>query len=154
MKRIFILLTLALAMILPASAESTITLFMQSVSNTDIKISANGKELVDMNGPIKNKSKAGGYRITTFKDCYRKINVEGQGKLTLGVVMNFTNPMNGVSMDYDGSIDLDIKDGENYYLQIDQDRGTYDMEFNTVKPKDVEKRLKKWEELPAVTLKL
>ena len=112
-----------------------------------------GKTVCDLNGSIKRTIQPCAnlrYPFHTLESCYRKITVNGEGKIIVSATMDYKNCTNGNITTYKGEYPLEIEDGETYYLQLTS-KGLNDMQIKEPKEKDVKKWLQKWTELsPAI----
>ncbi len=154
MKRILFFLTLAFAVLTKVHAESNVYVFVKGMYNCDITIAVNGTEVCDLNGSVaKTMDVYGGGTMTKRESCYRKIVVNGEGKIVLTGTMLYTVPTTGNVNPYKGEISLDIEDGETYYLQLTS-KGIHDMQIKEVKPKDAKKWEQKWQNLGDVNFNL
>lgn len=139
---------------LSVSAESTICMFMKSMSNTDTEVSIDGQIVCGLNGTVKRTINPGFGLILPFETreaCYRKIIINKEEKVIVSVSFVYTNASNGNKTTYKAEYPLDLEDGETYYLQVVA-KGLNDTQIKEPKEKDVKKWLKKWEELSSVTL--
>ena len=154
MKKLFLLIALAVAGCLGINAESNIYVFIKSVGNSDIHILVDGKEVADINGPVKKVMQPGWgleYPLTMLESCYRKIVVPEEGKVVVSMEGTYKNAMNGNVSNYKAEFPLDLEDGESYYLEV-TNKGLSDVKFKEIKEKDALKKMKKWVELPTVTV--
>lgn len=154
MKKLTILIFLLIAAFTSVNAESTIYVLMKSMSSTYTEIAIDGKIVCDLNGPVKRTIQPYAnlrYPFKTLKPCYRKIVVDGEGKIIVSMIMKYMNCCDGSLKTYKGEYPLDIEDGETYYL-IMKSNGLHDIKLVEPKEKDVKKWLQKWIELPAVTV--
>lgn len=154
MKKLFLLLIVIISTGLSVNAESTIYVFLKSMSNTDTRISINGQEVCDLNGTIK-KTLQPGYGLAvpfiTREACFRKITINNEGRVIVSVSFDYTIASNGKVDTYKAEYPLDLEDGETYYLQVTS-KGLHDTQIKEPKEKDIKKWLKKWEELTPITL--
>lgn len=154
MKKLTILILLLIAAFTSVNAESTIYVFFRSMSSTDTHIAIDGKTICDLNGPIKRTIKPCGnlrYPFHTLAACYRKIVIDGEGKIIVSLTMDYMNCCNGSVNTGKAEYPLDIEDGETYYLTM-KPKGLHDIKLEEPKEKDVKKWLQKWIELPPVTV--
>lgn len=155
MKKIILTMLFAVAFGFAANAESSIYMFLRSVGNSDTKVYVDGKEVADLNGPVKKTMPAGwglAYPLVLSEPCYRKIDVNGEGKVVVSITSEYKNPMNGNITNFKAEYPLEIEDGESYYLEL-TNKGLSDMKINELKEKAAVKKMKKFKELPTITVK-
>lgn len=134
-------------------AESSITIGIESISGAETEISINGDGVCDLNGPVEKEISPVGPMVVGLKQlkpCYRRIIVP-EGNCILSVKIDFLNPVLNEHTQYMSETSLDIEDGENYYLEVESNE-ILDIEIKELNKKEAEKRFKKWEELPTVTV--
>lgn len=87
--------------------------------------------------------------------CYRKLIFDTEGKVVISVVTDYTNCINLKHTILKGEIQLDLEDGETYYLNV-TGKGFNDMQIKKMDDKKAEKCLsdKKWKELPPVNVSI
>lgn len=137
-----------------ASAESTVYVFLKSMSNTDTSVSVDGKQVCNLNGPVKRTLKPGFGLILPFEtleSCYRKLVFSEEGKKIITFSVKYTNATNGNISTYKGEISLDLEDGESYYVEV-TNKGLNDMQLKSVEEKKATKWLKKWTALQTITI--
>lgn len=152
MKRIFFMMLMCITVAMGMQAESTVYVFLKSMSSTDTHVAIDGKTICDLNGPIKRTIKPTAnliYPFHTLEACFRKIKVSGEGKIIIAATMDYKNCTNGNVTTYKGEYPLDIEDGETYYLQLTS-KGLNDIQIKEPKEKDALKWINKWTELPSV----
>ena len=157
MKKLIIALLCFFALgVAGAEAESVVYVFMKNANNMDVRISCDGKEICDLNGPIKKTMDGNGMFKVLYKvahPTFRKLVFDKEGKVAITVDGDFTNAMNCKHTKMKGEIQLDLEDGETYYLDV-AGKGINDIQIKIMQPKKAEKNIndKKWKELPAVTV--
>jgi len=138
-----------------AMAESTVYLFLKSVANTDARIAVNGKDICDMNAAIKKVMNNDMFVIPMkqAKDCTRKLIFNKEGKVVISATLVYTNPMKNKTTTMKGETQLDLVDGETYYVEI-TNKGLTDVQLKIMEEKKGEKRLaqKKRDVLADVTI--
>lgn len=154
MKKLLLLLMVTVAACLSVNAESTIYVFLKSMSNTDTRINIDGQEVCNLNGTVKRTIQPGYGIVVPFitrEACFRKITLNNEERVVVSVSIDYTIPSNGKVNTYKAEYPLDLESGENYYLQVTSN-GLNDIQIKDPKEKDVKKWLKKWEELTPISL--
>lgn len=139
-----------------ANAESTVYLFAKHGNSIDYQISCDGIQICDLNGPTKKTMDGAGmfqipYRVA--HSCYRKIIFDKEGKVIISVQADFTNCMSLKHTILKAETQLDLEDGEVYYLNL-QGKGLNDIQIKLLPEKKALKNInnKKWVELPTINL--
>lgn len=156
MKKLAIIFFFLFAIALLGSAESNVYVFLKSVGNSDVYISLNGEKLCDLNGSI--KKEMGGssviqHELLISNDCFRKIEIEGEGNIKLSVSMEYANPMAGTEKNFLSDVSFEVENGKNYYFEV-ANKGLSDIILKEMSEKNAVKKIKKWEELPSVNYSL
>lgn len=155
------LLTLLCAILLGftyACAESTVYVFVKDCNSSTINAFVDGKKVCHLNGPIKKTMDGNGMfkkPYTVAYPTFRKLVFDKEGKVVLSVEQDFVNCMNLKHTLMKGEIQLDLEDGETYYINV-KGKGINDIQLKMLEAKKAEKNLsdKKWKELPAVNVNL
>lgn len=138
-----------------AMAESTVYLFLKSLGNTDVGIAVNGKNVCDMNAAIKKTMNNEMFKVPLklAKDCTRKLIFNKEGKVVISATLVYTNPMKNTKNTMKGETQLDLVDGETYYVEI-TNKGLTDVQLKIMEDKKGVKRLaqKKRDVLSDVTI--
>ncbi len=158
MKNLLFIISLVLFIGINANAESTVYLFAKTANSSDLQVLCDGKNICDLNGPVKKTMDGAGMFKQLYKvahPSYRKIIINKEGKVVISVECDFTNCMNLQHTITKGEIQLDLENGEDYYLDI-KGKGLNDMEIKLLNSKKAEKILsdKKWVELPTINVSL
>lgn len=124
----------------------------------EIQAFCDGEKICDLNGPVKKTMDGNGMFKQLYKvahPCFRKLIFNKEGKVVISVECDFTNCMNLQHTIMKGEMQLDLEDGETYYLDV-TGKGMHDMQIKLLDEKKAEKNLsnKKWKELPTVTVSL
>ena len=156
MKKLATVLFFLFAIALLCMAESNVYVFLKSVGNSDANISINGEKLCDLNGSIK-KVMGGStvieHELLISNDCFRKIEIEGEGKIKLSLSMEYANPMAGTEKTFSADISFEVENGKSYYFEV-ANKGLSDIILKEMSEKNAVKKIKKWEELPSVNYSL
>ncbi|MDE6009321.1 MAG: hypothetical protein K2G90_08955 [Muribaculaceae bacterium] len=139
-----------------SSAESNVYVFLKSVGNSDVNISLNGEKLCDLNGSIKKEMGASSviqHELLISNDCFRKIEIEGEGKIRLSLSMEYANPMAGTEKTFSSDVSFEVENGKSYYFEV-TNKGLSDIILKEMSEKNAVKKIKKWEELPSVKYSL
>lgn len=151
MKKLLIILCTLFWVVTYVHAESVVYVFAGLLANSDAQISVDGEILCDLNGPIKktmnNDMFQMPYRVAY--PCYRKLIFNREGTIIISVKSDFTNSMNLTHTVTKGEFQLDLEDGQTYYLEF-KGRGLKDNQLLSLPEKKANKYLsdKKWKELP------
>lgn len=156
MKKLFLLVAIMIAFVFSsANAESNVYLFLKSIGNADVQVSINGKRVCNMNASIKKTMNNDMFKIPLrlSKDCTRKLIFNKEGKNVISVTMDYTNPMKETVTTMKAETQLDVADGETYYVEI-TNKGLTDVQLKVMDEKKGAKRLaeKKRDVLADVTV--
>lgn len=140
------------------NAESTVYLFVKTANSSDVQVFCDGNNVCDLNGPVKKTMDGAGTFKQLYKvahPSYRKLVFNKEGKVVISVESDFTNCMNLKHTIMKGEIQLDLEDGETYYLDI-KGKGLNDMQIKQIEKKKADKILsdQKWKELPTVNISM
>lgn len=141
--------------IINVSAESNVYLFTKA-HNSDIQVYSNGVNICDLNGPVKKTMDGGGmfqipYRV--LYPTYRKLVFAKEGKVVISVEYDFVNCMNLKHTVMKCEIQLDLEEGQTYYVELTS-KGLHDVQLKSLTEKKALKNInnKKWRELPSVAI--
>lgn len=138
-----------------AKAESTVYLFAKNGNSIDYKVFCDGKEICDLNGPIKKTMDDSMFKIPykIAHPCYRKLVFGGDDKIVIAVEGDFTNCMNLKHTILKCEMQLDLEDGETYYIDL-KGKGMNDIQLKFLEPKKALKNIedKKWKELSEIVI--
>ena len=156
MKKLFLMVAIMIAFVFSsANAESNVYLFLKSIGNTDVQVSINGKRVCNMNAATKKTMNNDMFKIPLrlSKDCTRKLIFNKEGKNVISVTMDYTNPMKETVTTMKAETQLDVADGETYYVEI-TNKGLTDVQLKVMDEKKGAKRLaeKKRDVLADVTV--
>lgn len=156
MKKLFLLVAIMIAFVFSsANAESNVYLFLKSIGNADVQVSINGKRVCNMNAATKKTMNNDMFKIPLrlSKDCTRKLIFNKEGKNVISVTMDYTNPMKETVTTMKAETQLDVADGETYYVEI-TNKGLTDVQLKVMDEKKGAKRLaeKKRDVLADVTV--
>lgn len=131
-------------------------MFAKHGNSIDFQVACDGVNVCDLNGPTKKTMDGAGmfqipYRVA--HPCFRKLIFDKEGKVIISVQGDFTNCMNLTHTIIKGEIQLDLEDGETYYLDV-TGKGMHDMQIKLMQEKKALKNInnKKWVELPTVNI--
>lgn len=156
MNKLFLLVAIMIAFVFSsANAESNVYLFLKSIGNADVQVSINGKRVCNMNAATKKTMNNDMFKIPLrlSKDCTRKLIFNKEGKNVISVTMDYTNPMKETVTTMKAETQLDVADGETYYVEI-TNKGLTDVQLKVMDEKKGAKRLaeKKRDVLADVTV--
>lgn len=137
-------------------AESSVYLFVKTGNSTTYNAFVDGKKVCDLNGPIKKTMDGGGMFKIPYKvayPCYRKLVFNTESNVIISIEADFTNCMNLNHTIMKGEIQLDLEDGETYYIDVTS-KGMKDIQLKPIPDKKAEKNLSgdKWKELSPMTV--
>lgn len=155
MKKIFFLLLAAFIGINYAYAEIDVYIFVGQAANSDITISVDGVKVSNLNGPTKKIQNNEMFKIpfTSVHSCYRKLIFSKEGTTVISVEADFTNSMNLKHTVTKGEVQLDLEDGQTYYLEF-KGKSLKDNSLNILPDKKATKILSgdKYKELPSISI--
>lgn len=127
-----------------AMAQSTVVFMMKSlpISGT---ISVNGDQPFELKGEVKKVTKATGpmiYDLVEYTDVCRKCVIKEEGKVLFAYEGIYQNIVNGDIVKYASEIQIDLEDGETYYVSVER-HGLNDQKLELIPEKKALKFMNK-----------
>lgn len=139
----FFILLFFLTISTTARAQSNVYVLLPSLPLYGT-VSFNGSEPIEIKGDIKKvKSSASlPYDLITYTDCYRKCIIKEEGKVLLSYTGYFKNVVSGDIYNFVSEIQIDVEDGNSYYVKIDR-HGFNDQKLTLISEKSAQKFFRK-----------
>ena len=158
MKKFCLLFILLIGAGLSVNAESTVRIFVKGFIDPDVRLSIDGEEVCDLNGPINQEKKVKSFvykeKGGMSENCYRAIQVKGIDKVTLKIVAAVPESKKikelGKRKYFEAERTVVLSEGITFNFEISM-RSMINHMINIPPEQDAYKWSKDWVELPEVT---